>query len=144
MDPLSVAASVITIVQLTENVKKLYDFWSSIKEAPDDIRAISTDLQLLVSVLADIAFEAQHADIDPTFEAVLEGCAAKVRALNAIVEGIEPSFASNSNFKRRWASFTVVLKSVKLKKFQESLEGLKSTLMLVQQNQDRYGPCVSS
>ena len=64
MESLSAAASGIAVVsvamQLAEGLKKTCDFWKSIKEAPETIRAISEDLELLSSVLTQIAHEAQH------------------------------------------------------------------------------------
>jgi len=83
MEGLSTAASVIVVVSLTiqlaESVKKLRDFWNSIKQAPEDIRAIATDLELLSSVLAEIACEAQHVEPDASLVAVLGGCSIKVK-----------------------------------------------------------------
>ncbi len=65
--------AVVTVaVQLGENVEKLCDFWSSIKEAPEEIQAISLDLELLSSVLTQIAYEAQHVEPDATLVATLE------------------------------------------------------------------------
>ena len=141
MDGFSAAASGIAVasigIQLAENVKKLYDFWISIKDAPEDIREISMDLQLLSTVLAQIACEAQHIEPDATFIAALDGCWLKVKILNTLLNEIEPGFASTSSRIRKWSAFKAVLKSEKLRKFQEALERLKGTLLLVQQNQYR-------
>ena len=141
MEGLSAAASGIAVVsvaiQLAESFKKLSDFWKAIKEAPEDIRAISVDLELLSSVLIQIAYETQHVEPDMTLIAALNGCCVKVKTLTTLLNGIEPGFASTSSRVRKWTAFKAVLKHGELMKFQEALERLKSTLLLVQQNQYR-------
>jgi len=141
MDGLSTAASAIAVVslgvQLAENVKKLYDFWDSIKEAPEDIRAISADLKLLSSGLTQIACEAQHVEPDVTLEDTLQVCSIRVKELTTLLNEIEPGFASTRSHLRKWTAFKAVLKRGQLTKIEKALEGLKSTLSLVQQNQIR-------
>lgn len=141
MEGLSAAASAIAVaslaIQLAENVKKLCDFWNSIKEAPEDIRAISTDLDLLSSVLTQIAYETQHVEPDATLVAALHGCSIKVNKLATLLNEIEPGLASTRSHLRKWTAFKAVLKHGQLMKFQEALEKLKGTLLLVQQNQNR-------
>ena len=140
MEGLAAGASIIGVaafaIQLADSVKKLYEFWDSIKGAPDDVRAISLDLHLLSGVLSEIASEAQHVEPDHTLEAVMKACVLRVKALNNILSEIEPSFLSRGTFTRKWTALRSVLKSEKIKKFQNSLEGLKSTLMLLQQKQN--------
>ena len=141
MDGLSAAASGIAVVsiavQLAESFKKLHDFWKSIKEAPEDIRALSVDLEILSNVLIQIANETQHVEPDATLIAALNGCCVKIKELTRILNEIEPGFASTSARVRKWTAFKAVLKRGELIKFQEALESLKGTLLLVQQNQ--YG-----
>lgn len=141
MEGLSAAASAIAVVslgiQLAENVKRLYDFWNSIKEAPEDVRAISADLKLLSSIFTRIAYEAQHEEPDATLEDALQAGSVKVKELTTILNQIEPGFASTRLHLRKWTAFKAVLKRGQLTKFEKALEGLKSTLSLVRQNQIR-------
>ena len=134
MDGLSAAASVM---QLAESFKKLYDFWNSIKEAPEDIRAISVDMQNLSNILSQIANETQHVEPDATLIAVLNGCCVKVKTLNTLLNDIEPGFASKKYRVRQWTAFKAVLKHGKLMKYQVALDRLKIDLLLVQQYQYR-------
>ncbi|KAF6217744.1 hypothetical protein HO133_006571 [Letharia lupina] len=138
-EPLSTVASGIAVlsiaVQLAESVKSLCDFWTSIKEAPEDIQAISTDLDLLSSVLTRIAYETQHVEPDATLVATLNGCWIKVKILTTLLNEIEPGFASTRSRVRKWTAFRAVLKHGQLMKFQAALERLKGTLLLVQQYQ---------
>ena len=141
MDGLSAAASAMAVVslafQLADTAKRLCDFWSSIKDAPEDIRTIIADLELLTSVLAEMAFEAQHTGPDTTLAAVLQSCTGKLKSLTALTNNLEPGFSSRSTRVRKWTAIRFVLKSEKLTKFQEVLESLKSTLVLAQQNRHR-------
>ena len=141
MESLSAAASGIAVVsvaiQLADSVKKLHVFWCSVKEAPDDVRDIANDLVLLSAVLTQIAHEAQHSDPDITMVYALGGCQDKVRRLLAILNDIEPGFASKSLRIRKWTALRAVLKQGQLDKFQKALDRLKSTLVLAQQTQIR-------
>ena len=141
MDGLSAAASGIAVVgiaiQLADSVKKLCDFWDSVKEAPDDIRMILTDLRLLSNVLAEIAYEEQHAEPDITLPLALNRCWSYVNILTALLDKMEPGFASRSCCVRKWTAVKAVMKSRDLAKFQEALERMKCTLLLVQQHRSR-------
>ena len=141
MEGLSASASAIAVVsiaiQLADSVNKLRDFWSAIEEAPQEVQAISADLELLSGVLAQIAYEAQHIEPDPTLIAALNGCSMKIKALAMILSEIEPGFDSRSLRVRKWTAFKATLKHRQLVKFQEALDRLKCTLSLVRQNQDR-------
>lgn len=141
MDGLSAAASGMAVVslafQLGESIKQLHDFWDSIKEAPDDIHAIQEDLEILSSVLAEMADEVQHSGPDQTLTRALKICCDKVNKLTRITNEMEPGFASRSLRIRKWTAFKAVLKSEKIYRFQKALEGLKSTLILAQQTYHR-------
>lgn len=141
MDGLSGAASGMAVVslavQLGGSMKQLYDFWGSVKEAPEDVRAITTELKLLWSVLAEMASEEQHAEPDPTLTTALETCCGSVSKLAHLTNDMEPGFASKSLRIRKWTAFKAVLKDKKIQKFQKVLNGLKLSLMLAQQNHDR-------
>ena len=141
MEVLSAAASGMTVVtvavQLAESFKKLCDFWNSMKDAPEDIRAISVDLEILSNVLIRIAHEAQHVGPDTTLIAALNGCSVKVKTLNKILNEIEPGFSSTKSRVRQWTAFKAVVKRGELSKFQMALDRVKATLLLVQQHQYR-------
>lgn len=136
MEGLAAAAGVAGVIQLVGSVRKLYEFWDSIKDAPEEIRAIALDSRLLLSVLAEIASDAQHVEPDHTLEAVMETCLSKVKALNTIVSEIEPSLVSSSSLVKKRAVLKGVLKAKKINKFRDSLGELKITLMLERQTQN--------
>ena len=78
MDGLSAGASVIAVVsvalQLVESVKHLYDFWESIEEAPESVRDIAKELNVLSTILASIANPALLQRPNPDMTLVLETC----------------------------------------------------------------------
>ena len=137
MDGLSAAASGIAVVsvavQLAESFKKLCDFWTSVKEAPEDIRAMSADLEILSNVLIQMARDTQHVEPDASLIAALNGCCVNVKILNTILNGVEPGFSSTKCRVRQWSAFKAVLKRGELLKFQVALDRTKATLLLVQQ-----------
>lgn len=96
MDGLSSAASGIAVVslafQLAESIIKLYDFWDTVQEAPDEVRAIVKDRKLLRAVLNDIESNTQQYDSDPSLSDVLESAIDKVKSLDAIVTEFETGF----------------------------------------------------
>lgn len=141
MDGLSAAASGIAVasiaLRLADSVKQIYDFWTSVKEAPDDIRTITEDLRVLSSILARIEKEAGQVEPDATLEAALNGCMLNVKILTSLLNDIEPGFASTRSRVRKWTAFKAVLKRGQLVKFQGALEGMKSTLLIVLAEHDR-------
>ena len=141
MDGLSAAASGMAVVslaiQLGDSVKKLCEFWDSVIEAPGDIGMILADLELLSNILAEIAREEQHSQPDNNLVLALNGCWSYVNILTALLDKMEPGFASRSSCVRRWTAVKAVMKSRDLAKFQEALERVKCTLLLVQQHRSR-------
>ena len=139
MDGLSGAAGVIAIgsvvVQLADGIKKLRDFWCSVKDAPDDIRAIAGDLEVLSCILAEIGLETK--DQSPSTEAALLRCINGTKPLAAIVEDLEPGFESKSARTRKWSALKTAFKGEKIKRYQSSLKGVKTSLILAQQS--HYG-----
>ena len=138
MDGLSATASGMAVIslafQLGNSLKQLHDFWDSVREAPDDIHTIQEELELLSSVLAEMANEMQHSGPDQTLTRALKTCCDKVNKLTRITNEMEPGFASRSLRIRKWTAFKAVFKSEKIQKFQKVLEELKSTLILAQQS----------
>ena len=137
MDVLSTAASVAGVasiaVQLADSAKKLYDFWSSVKDAPDTIQRMTTDLQLLSDVLSRIALEAQSSRPDDTIVAHLRNCNVKLQSIVDLINKFEPGFASESFSIRKWSAVKAALKDEKLEKLLSAVESAKTTLIIVLQ-----------
>ena len=134
MDGVASAFAVVSLaLQLADSVKKLYDFWSSIREAPGDIQATTSDLNVLQSILSSIAHDAQHTEPDEIMTNALQSCNTEVATLFSILDVIQPGFASIRLHTRKWTAIKAVLIGAKLKKFQDIVERLKTSLLLVQQ-----------
>ena len=136
MEALSATASVIAVgsvaVHLADSVKKLCDFWCSIKDAPDNVRAIAADLQVLSNILSEMNLEAQ--DQNPSMKAALLSCIDGTKPLAAIVEDLEPGFESRNRRTRKWSALKMGFKSEKIKRYQTSLDRMKTSLILAQQS----------
>lgn len=132
MDGLSAAASGITVVslaiQLAESVKKLHDFWESVKDAPKHFCAIQTDLQLLSTILEKIDREEDLSD--PYIRDVLKNCEGQVASLVATVNDIVPGFKAESRRTRAWATLKAAFKKEKVSEFKSCLQETMSTLRL--------------
>ena len=124
-------------IQLVDSLTKAHEFWSSIKDAPDDIQSLSFDLKLWSTLFAEIADEAKHYPPNDLLATALKRCKFTVDSLTAILNEIEPGFSAESRRRRSWAAFKTVVKARKVKKFQGTLERLNGTLQLVQQSQSR-------
>ncbi|KAG8533003.1 uncharacterized protein KY384_001785 [Bacidia gigantensis] len=138
MEGVASAFAVVSLaLQLAESVKKLYEFWDSVVEAPRHIQATTTDLKVLQSILCCIADDAQHTQPDELLTNVLQSCNGKVASLLRILGEIDPGFASSKLHTRKWTAIKTVRMSAKLQKFQDTVEKLKVSLLLAQQT--HYG-----
>ncbi|KAI9877747.1 MAG: hypothetical protein M1830_002943 [Pleopsidium flavum] len=140
MDGLSAAASCIAVgslsIQLAENTKRLYDFWSSVQDAPKEIQAIIRDLKILLSVLQDIEIEEQtHGpSTSSLINDALESCLEKVVALKNFVNQFESGYASGSRTRRKWSSIKAAFQKDRVEKFRSSINETKFTLGLALQH----------
>lgn len=72
-----IAVASITI-QLADSIKKLIEFWDSVQNAPNNIRTVLQDLELLTSVLEDIhRAEVEHG-ADPNITRLLQNCESRI------------------------------------------------------------------
>ena len=138
MDGVASAFAVVSLaLQLADSVKKLYDFWNSVREAPRDIQATTNDLKSLQSILSSIAHDAQHTEPDETLTNALQSCNTEVATLVSILDITHPGFASTRLRTQKLTAIKAVLMGTKLKKFQDIVGRLKTSLLLVQQT--HYG-----
>lgn len=128
--------SVVSLaLQLADQVIKPHDFWQAVSEAPDDINSIFRDLNILSTILTDIAFrEQRYGPSESSTIAPMERCAHGVKNLQKIADEFETCFRSDRKTVRKWTSVKVALKQEKPRLFRESLEETKSTLMLALQS----------
>jgi len=139
----SVLAVVSVAIQLGDGIKKLYDFWDSVIEAPQEVQAISKDLKIILDVVEDMQmqFEAQkpNSRAATTTSAALEQCLNSVGTLQALTYKLNSGLSSNETKRRKWSALKGAWKKTKIANFRESLRDMKLTLLLAKQNSDRSG-----
>ena len=141
MEALGAAASVIGVtslaIQVCEELKKIHDFWQSVKEAPDDIAHISTEINLFMTWLTVMANNYQRQGFDhksPNHVAAtdtLKLCLAAVHDMNDGVKDLVSRISTGLLF-RRWASVKFVFRKEKKEKLLQQIERMKSLLIIVQ------------
>lgn len=141
MEGLSAAAGVIAVgsisFQLADQFKRLYDFWSTFKDAPEDIRAIIEELKLFLDVLGHIRADEAKCGLDLTAANLLRSSEAQAKSMLDIVEALEPGFGSLSRRTRVLNALKASFKQEKVNKCRELLRETKITLILAQQRQER-------
>ena len=141
MEALGGAASVIGVaslaIELCKELRKIHDFWQSVKEAPDHIAHISTEINLFITWLAVIANNYQRQGFDhknPNHVAAtdtLKVCLATVQDMNHGINDLEGRL-STSLLSRRWASVKFVFRKDKRETLMKQIERMKSLLIIVQ------------
>jgi hypothetical protein len=66
-------------------------------------------------------------------EAILSECTSTAKEFLDMIEGLEKGFESAKSHIRKWNAFKSAFKSEQLKKSQQLLESMKSTLIMAQQ-----------
>ncbi|KAE9374686.1 hypothetical protein N431DRAFT_464918 [Stipitochalara longipes BDJ] len=131
MDGLSAAASGMAVVslafQLAGGFIQLYDFWGTVQDAPHEVNEMLMDLKLLSRILNELV---NRKDPSPHVKDALEHCDTKVEVLLSIVREFEPDFTNHSGRVRLWKAFKAARKKQKLKRFRDSLQETKTTLLL--------------
>ena len=141
MEPLSGAASVIGVaslaIQVCEELRKVHDFWQSVKEAPDDIAHISTEMNLFITWLTIIANNYQrqifnHRNLNEVAATdTLKLCLTTVYEMNDGIKDLESGF-SRGLLSRRWASVKFVFRQDKREKVMKQIDRMKTLLIIVQ------------
>ncbi|KAF8846789.1 hypothetical protein BDZ45DRAFT_699723 [Acephala macrosclerotiorum] len=114
-------------LQLGDGLVKLYDFWGTVQDAPHEVGEMLIDLNLLSKILKELL---NREDPSPHVKDVLEHCNSKVEVLLSIVREFEPDFTSHSGRVRLWKAFKAAHKKRKVKRFRDSLQETKATLLL--------------
>jgi hypothetical protein len=148
MEALSGVSSAFAVVSLAfqtaESIKKLCNFWRAVEDAPEAVREIIRDLNLLSEVLEDIGHEANsarpHSRSFALSLSVLTQCSENVQRLRGFLNSLEPGFASEKRRVRTWSAFKAAWKDDKIHKFQEMVRDLKATLLIARQTSIKSVP----
>ncbi|KAF2652831.1 hypothetical protein K491DRAFT_30399 [Lophiostoma macrostomum CBS 122681] len=132
MDGLTAASSALAVasvaIQVADSCIKLYEFWASVRDAPVEVAFVIEDLKYFTKVVKEI-------DRDKTYKAPSVGagllcCQRKIQDLIVILARLDAGMDSPSRKVRIWTAFKANTRMKQLKKFRESLNEMKSTLML--------------
>jgi hypothetical protein len=115
MDPLSGARACLRR-SLPPVSRNLYDFWSSIEDAPQEIRAIARDVHLIEGILEEIDVEEEHHLFQRTTRTALQQCAESVQDLISLGVDLEPGFASSKRRIRKWSGLKAIFRKGKNQK----------------------------
>ncbi|KAI1123642.1 hypothetical protein F5Y10DRAFT_285899 [Nemania abortiva] len=127
---LGVAASAISVAgfagQLAQGSTFLYNFFRGFKNAPEDIRELSRELQSLTLILTNINHSPHQ--LNSGLSQVLKDCEDVIIKLSKLVNDIQP--AQGISKPRIWVKrFRATLKQPELEKHLQALERAKSTLL---------------
>ena len=141
MEPISSAASIVTVatllLQLCDCLRKVREVWQSIKEAPNDIDHMCTEVDLFITWLTIIASNyRRHSSgnnlaSDTAVIKTLEYCLRTVLAIRNRSHKLKEDIA-RKRYSRRWASVKAVLQKKRTAAMLQDLERLKSLMILVQ------------
>ena len=139
MDLFSAAASGISIasvgIQIAGSIHQLLRFCKSIRDAPDAIRLISEDLEVLDEILNSLMTYHQGIQrqngISPStsIPKALLSCLNRLRDLNHMISRLEKGFSQHMT----WTSVKTALSDDTIRKFQSSVESAKASLVLANQ-----------
>ncbi|KAI9666598.1 MAG: hypothetical protein M1821_004534 [Bathelium mastoideum] len=136
MEGLAVTAGALGVASfaklVVQTVGEIHAFYSSIKEAPLMVTTILADLNLLITILQDSAYDDTAIATCDTLalDKARSLCRIKVRNLQTIVQELERGFASRGKRQKLWAAWKTSRKKEKLEEFRSSLEDTKITLLL--------------
>ena len=138
MDGLSTSASVVAIIQLAETLKHLYDFFRFVQDAPRSIRSLVAELQVLLAILNHAVAEVQYNPFELSIMTLLQSCSDQAIEILQRVELLNRGLSSRNLAHQKWTAIKVVLHGAKLERLTDSLERLKTTLIMAQSFHQRY------
>jgi hypothetical protein len=143
-----VVASGISIgtlaVQIASSIVKLKDYWSQIKEAPEDIRLLLEEIDDLYLLLHGIEDDrAQNPISNSLLDQVsatrcIEHCKRVADRLNDLVYDLEKDITGRKGLKKKWASTKAVLEKAKIDRYKSRLETAVKLLSLAYQIYTRF------
>lgn len=121
--------------QLAQSTAFLYGFISDIKGAPDKVRALSKELRILGSILANI--RTPTSSQSDALEEALKYCESCLNKLLEFIKKIDPNQYEKRK-KRLWAKFKVAMKKSDLTTYLGELQRAESMLQQACANVTRY------
>jgi hypothetical protein len=134
MAALGVAASGIGIaslaIQVGDSILKLKSFWEAVKEAPEDIKHLIDEIEILSLVLSEIGKESDEGEEPPIASALASKCQELCRGGLGALQDVVHELGSEMKKRKRVGSVKAVLKKETVDKLKDRLRSAQLLLML--------------
>ena len=135
---IGVVASGISIgtlaVQIVGCVQKILDLWSTVKDAPENIRSLLEEIELLGNILSEIdsekTWQTQTPSPRPAVVKTIEYCQEAADCISHVTKVLSEGLSSTSGRRRYWIAIKTVMKEKNLMRCLSRLERAKSLLNL--------------
>ena len=120
------------VIQIISNIQTIYNFWKSIKGAPEDIGNTIEELRVLAAILKDLPNIPNSNGTPSTPISILEclqHCRKALDDSSLIVSKLHSGILGNKR-QKQWTSIKSVLGKTQMRDFIQRLERAKSTLSL--------------
>jgi hypothetical protein len=143
-----VISGAVTIGALAANVAmsvaKLKSYWDQLEHAPEDVRRLIEEMEILSIVLDEIKDDQAQNPVssllldNTSLSRCLENCARAADKLRRLTDEMGNSIDTSHRLKKKWESAKVLLKKDKIEKFKLELESAIRLLSLSHQSYTRY------
>lgn len=133
-------------IQIADNLRKAADFWDSVKNGPNDINRLSTELQGLANILTLLEYEYKSTkDRIPEWQEQLiirslMSVKKEIDQLANLISDLDLNIGGLSNRRQRcWARVNIAWKGAKLTKLRGYIRNSMDILHLLLTSQNQYG-----
>ena len=142
---LGVVASGISVgslaIQIIASVQQVLDFWSTIRDAPENVRSLLKELKLLGHLLSEFDRDSEEAQLSttrPIINEATESCQIALDNINRVLIDLERGLQSTRGRIRQWTALKAAMKDKRMEKSLARLERAKSMLNLAYQCYNKY------
>ena len=146
-EAVGLAASGIAIgtlaAQIASSVIKLKSFYDQVKDAPEDLRDLIEELEILQDVIADIEHDQEQNPISSLLldsvsnSKCLQLCRRGASQLRELTNQLNGELEAQKGVRKKWVSGKVIFKKDKINKYKVRLEYAIRLLILSQQSYTR-------
>lgn len=123
--------------QIISSVQQIQDFWSSIRDAPADIKSLLDELTLLSEMLDDIDIDEQTMRGQVVATKAARYCQTAAKSIDAVVRDLADGLQMTKG-RKQWAAVKAVLKEKRMARSLQQLERAKAMLILAYQCYIQY------
>ena len=142
---IGVVASGISIgslaIQIVSSIQQLLDFWSTVKDAPENVQALLQEINILGNLLSEIdgnEGEEHSSVIRQAITKATEYCQLALDKIDTVLRDLASGLYSTRGRIKHWTAVKTALKDKRLEKSLVRLERAKSLLNLAYQCYTQY------